>query len=827
MNAWNEPPATALGAVMEFCNHVFDVNDEDKLCRVTVECLRREIGLDRACIFLADHPNHLITGTYGIDPTGQLQNLHDQRLGWEEAQAKPDHPARLFLTLKRETEASARSSYRHLVNPEGRTQGYEELVCLLWDGSQACGVLHCDNLIRHRGIMPSQVECTLLIACLFSQLLRSTRAEQSMVSQRNLLINIADSLPDALVVFDSQLRYMFANRVKFELSPYKSLEEIIGKQPKDFYASVLKPGDFDPHLQVLKTGQPLFGTKTHEHHGPIGTRHFIESILPLRNSEGTATGIIVHLRDVTHLRQSERSLADSEALFRSIWENSIDAMRLTDVEGRILAVNPAFCRLFQTSEAQCVGQKICDLFHPQEYDSLTNYLARFEQNDQIGPVRVQRRLPNGQPVTLEATYSRFTLSDGSVRLLSIIRDATAAVQQESQRLALEKRMLESQRMESLGLMAGSVAHDFNNMPTGILGNASLALMNLPTDSQARADIQRIEQICFKAADLCQQLLAYSGRGRFEVHTVDLNSLLRDMQHLLEVSIHRKIQLVLELQKDLPAVEVDMTQIRQLILNLVINASEAIGDQEGTIRLHTSVCTLTQSDLSACQAAEDALPGSFVTLEVKDNGPGISPNDLSHIFEPFFTTKFTGRGLGLSAALGIARGHKGALKVESTPGQGASFRFFFPVSSIPLATAEPDHPETIEATAPSRILVVDDEPSIRNLAERILTHHHHEVVTAADGQEALDCFRASDRKFDLVLLDLTMPRMNGHDTLHYLRAVDSKIPVLIMSGYSEAELEHQFKIIHPTGFIQKPFNATFLLSEINRHLNRHAQSREKK
>lgn len=821
MNPWNEPPATSLAAVMAVCDRLFALTDEDDLCRCTVECMRSEIGLDRAGILLADPASRTLHGTYGIDEQGCLRQEKSLQFQWkdiEEGRSAGVQP--FYLDLKRETEASGLPAYRHILgslgNHKGEVVGSGELVVsAIWDGFQVIGSMSCDNLLRGRPIQTSQVEAARLIALILGQLLHRSRTEHDLTNQRNLLVNIADSLPDALVVFDKNLRYVFANRTKFELSPYKSNQEITGKTPADFYPKMREADALDRHSEVLRNGRILHDIKEHIAPGPDGIRHFLESMLPLRGPDGSTSGVIVHMRDVTNTRRAERSLADSEALFRSVWDNSLDAMRLTDETGRILAVNQAFCRLFQTTEAGAVGRMVNELFHQEHDQSLQEYLSRFAPEAASRPIRLRRRLAGGTTIEIEATYSRFSLSNGTTRLLSVIRDATDAVRQEAERLDMEKRLLQSQRMESLGLMAGGVAHDFNNMLTGILGNTSLALMNLPNGSPIRDDLQRVEQICFQAAELCQQLLAYSGRGRFEVRAVRLNDLIGEMHHLLQVSIHKKIRLQLDLDPALPSADLDVPQIRQLILNLVINASEAIGDCEGTIRIGTSRFTADADALAGFQAAESAGPGAFIRLEVADSGAGIQPDDLQNIFDPFFSTKFTGRGLGLAAVQGIVRGHGGALRVESEPGRGATFTFLFPIGtqpapSTPALQAAPESPTPVPA---ARILVVDDEPTIRNLAARILGLRSHQVTLASEGSEALDVFRAGPEAFDCVLLDLTMPRMSGHEVMEAMRALNPRMPILIMSGYSEADIARKFHGISPTGFIQKPFNAAELTRQV--------------
>jgi PAS domain S-box-containing protein len=953
MNAWNEPPATTLGAVMAVCDQLFSIHDRDELCQCTVQSVRSEIGLDRASIWLANHQTQTLHGTFGIDEQGRLRDERDQTIDWNilEIPPAPGNVQPLYLQLKKETEASGQPSYRHFFGPVGnhaRNQvgEAERLVAAIWDGTHTIGTLSCDNLLRQKPILPAQVETLRLIAMILGQLLSRNQSEQELDRQRTLLSNIAESLPDAVTVLDKNRRYLFANRSKFEIAPYKSLKDIIGKQPSDFYSPELCSKFYPYHQRVLDSGEPLHECAESMQTTAKGQRIFVESIAPLKNRNLETDGVIVIQRDVTEtrhaqqalhreqellttflthipdyiffkdrqhrfvrvsqalvrglgldsekdilgktdedvfapahadktraheeaimttgvpliaqtehevwkdgsetwssttkmpwrdpegrvigifgiarnitaLKTAEKAIADSEALFHSVWKNSIDAMRLTDSEGRILAVNPAFCRLFRTEESEVLGKTIEHVYADEDKkDALQSYLDRFTKAPDPNPIRMRRILPGGHAIDLEVTYSKFTLSNSQVRFLSVIRDAAQIVRQETERLELEKRFLASQRMESLGIMAGGVAHDFNNMLTGILGNTSLAQMNLPDGSPVREDLQRVEQICFQAAELCQQLLAYSGRGRFEVKTVSLNTLIRDMHHLLEISIHKSIFLQLDLHEDLPSTDLDVPQIRQLLLNLVINASEAIGgNHEGTIRISTQAIHADAAMFEDFIGADSMAAGSFIQLEVTDTGSGIQPADLPHIFDPFFTTKFTGRGLGLAAVLGIVRGHGGALRVKSSPNDGTTFTFLLPPGSSKTVLPTTAHAVTAEASPsvkPARLLVVDDEPTIRSLAGKILTRLGHQVSVAASGKEAIERFKNDPSSIDCVLLDLTMPLMSGHEVMEALRVIDPQLPILIMSGYSEADIARKFHGISPTGFIQKPFNATELTQRI--------------
>ncbi|MCE9608733.1 MAG: response regulator [Chthoniobacter sp.] len=391
-----------------------------------------------------------------------------------------------------------------------------------------------------------------------------------------------------------------------------------------------------------------------------------------------------------------------------------------------------------------------------------------------------------------------------VRMAGTAMDITARKLAEEQRKLAEGKMQETQRLESIGVLAGGVAHDFNNLLTGVIGNTSLALNDLPKSSPLYPCLEQIEEAAQRAAELCRQMLAYAGKGQFVVQNVELSGLVRETTQLLESSIAKGVILQMDLATDLPAVRADITQLRQVVMNLVLNASEAIIGG-GTVRVATG--------LRLADSAEPAVPdlpvGDYVFLEVLDTGRGMTPETLAKIFDPFFTTKFTGRGLGLAAVQGIIRGHHGCLNVSSTPDHGTTFQVF-----LPCVGARPHRPRTAPTDAAGwrgsgTVLVVDDEAVMRVVAGRMLEKMGFRVVFAEDGLQAVERFRAECDSIRAVLLDLTMPHLDGAGTFRELRQLRPEVPVLLMSGYNEQEAIRGFLGLGLAGFLQKPFTAADL------------------
>jgi PAS domain S-box-containing protein len=368
----------------------------------------------------------------------------------------------------------------------------------------------------------------------------------------------------------------------------------------------------------------------------------------------------------------------------------------------------------------------------------------------------------------------------------------------------EAELQQTQKLESLGVLAGGIAHDFNNLLTGVLGNAELALAALPPESPARRELANITRSALRAAELTKQMLAYSGQGKLEVQGLNLSKLVEEIGHLLEVSISKKAVLTYDLAADLPLIEADASQIRQVVMNVLINASEAIEKKSGYVRISTRMIVADRSFLATAYVDDDLPEGDYVTLEVEDTGCGMDEQTQRKIFDPFFTTKFTGRGLGLAAVLGIVRGHGGALKIDSRPQAGSTFTVLFPASE--RSVEEPLGPLVGEQEwrGSGTVLVVDDEETVRITSQAMLESLGFTVMTAEDGPTALEVYGSRNDEIDAVLLDLTMPHLDGEETFRELRRIRPGVRVILSSGYSEGEISDRFEGTGLGGFIQKPY-----------------------
>ncbi len=385
-------------------------------------------------------------------------------------------------------------------------------------------------------------------------------------------------------------------------------------------------------------------------------------------------------------------------------------------------------------------------------------------------------------------------------------------QAEHDQRQLERQIVHAEKLKSLGVLAGGIAHDFNNLLTGILGNASLALDEIDEDDPTARRLLRIKQSTLRAANLTKQMLAYSGRGAFLVQTLDINSVVTEMMELLETAVSRTAELRCEFTDPLPGTDADATQLRQIVMNLIMNASDALEGNPGCITLRTGVVELDAEQIGEFNHAEGLTPGEQLFLEVEDGGVGMSPETIRHMFDPFFTTKFSGRGLGMSAVHGIVRGHGGGIHVRSTPGTGTVVRVVFPISSRAIEEeAQPQPARPLPQTG--RVLIVDDEEMVREVTRSALEAAGLTVLCAADGVAGYELFRRHRAEIDLVLLDLTMPRMNGRVAAEKIRAIAPAVPVLLMSGFDEQDAMKRFTGEGLAGFVQKPFLPGALLEQI--------------
>ena len=522
--------------------------------------------------------------------------------------------------------------------------------------------------------------------------------------------------------------------------------------------------------------------------------------------------------DITEQKRAEEALRESKARFQAFYDLGLVGLTITSPEKGWLHINECLCSMLGYTEAELLKMTWAQLTHPDDLAADVEQFARILSGEIEGYELEKRFLTRSGGVFFAKLVVRCVRKpDRSVNfVVAMVQDITERKRAEEERLNYEKQLLHAQKLESLGVLAGGIAHDFNNLLMAIMGNADLALMRLNPESPAVDNLKRIEQASARAAELAKQMLAYSGKGKFVVEPLDMSRLVEEMLHMLEVSISKKAVLRFNLTNPLPSIEADATQLRQIIMNLVINASEAIGDKSGVIAVTTGCMNCNRSYLKDVWLDENLSEGLYVSLEIADTGCGMDKETLSKLFDPFFTTKFTGRGLGMAAVLGIVRGHKGAIKVNSDQGKGTSFKVLFPASARPTELFDGGSHKKDIWHGSGTVLLVDDEETVRGIGAEMLKELGFTVITAEDGEAGVAAF-AKNPDIAFVILDLTMPHMDGEQCFRELQRLKPDVKVIMSSGFSEHEVTQKFSGKGLAGFIQKPYRLSALEEAIRRIL----------
>jgi len=514
-----------------------------------------------------------------------------------------------------------------------------------------------------------------------------------------------------------------------------------------------------------------------------------------------------------------RRVLDEQARLTAILEATPDFVATADPEGRVNYLNSSARKLFNISPSADLSRySIRDFHDPEMLERVESELIPKAIEHSVWTMESKFKHSSGGNVPVSQVLLAHRNSEGKVAYLSTIaRDLSAIKQAEEERYKMELQVRHVQRLESLGVLAGGIAHDFNNLLMIVLGHADMGLSELPLTSPVRTRLKQIETLACRAAELTHQMLAYSGKGKFTIQPIDLNAFVEEMIQLLEISVAKTAELKLELQRPLPMIEADASQIRQVLMNLITNASEAIGDKPGMIMVSTSMVEAGPNYFkNAFIADPEVRPGPYICIEVSDTGSGMDLDTMSKIFDPFYTTKFTGRGLGLAAVLGIVRGHNGAIAVYSEVGKGTTFRVHFPpMEGSPISTAALEAVRVEMAHNSGCSLVVDDDKSVRDLVSDMLQSSGYKTLAAADGAECVQLFQTARERIVCVVLDATMPRMSGMETFAELRKLDRRIPILVVSGFNERMVSSRSEATSIPHFLQKPFAQKQLLSAVRK------------
>lgn len=636
------------------------------------------------------------------------------------------------------------------------------------------------------------------------------------------LFEAIESIDEAFVMFDEKTYILLYN------SNFKEIFYALGSKASqgvsfdDFISSCVESGIFvnaagnNIRWKAEKTEIFKYPTKSFEE--PLSDGRWLEiSAYKTKNNE-----TVCILKDITKRKKDEDALRQSEEKYRLLIENQTDLVVKIDPDGVLKFVSRSYCDLFDKTEDELLNQNFMPLVHKDDQKQTARAMESLFKPPYS--CYLEQRAMTRYGWRWLAWADKAILDDhGNVTaIVGVGRDITDVKKAEADRLSMERRLLHSQKLESLGVLAGGIAHDFNNLLAAMMGNIEMTLNNLDKDSSERIKLEKAQKAASRAADLTRQMLAYSGKGKFVLQLVDLNQTAVENAQLFMSTISKNVNLELDLDQDIPHILADPGQIQQVVMNLITNACEAVGTENGKVSISSGIKYCDAEFLNAGRGDYKPEPGNYIWLKIADTGTGMDHETIQKLFDPFFTTKFTGRGLGLSAVLGIIQGHKGAIIVESLPEQGSEITVLFPVpdkeneqSLIGIHQPVPDKEVGDDITG--TILIVDDEQMIRELAQEALEDLGYKTMTASDGEQALKVFRENSDKIDCIILDLMMPNMDGVATFEHLQKIDPNVKVILCSGYNEQEATQKFENRGLAGFLHKPFRLSDLRQELERVL----------
>lgn len=664
-----------------------------------------------------------------------------------------------------------------------------------------------------RNVLVRTAELSLANASLAHEIEERKRAEEAIAHERNLLRTIIDSIPCPIFAKDLQQRFVTANECLIQELGVEP-QRLFGNREDDLPVRRRLAHPLVSDADVLRSGRNILDQPICVQTNGGNERWYLASRVALRENGGAITGLVGIDLEVTQAKRAEEALRESEEKLRLIIEHAPLAVAMLDREMNYLVTSQRWVQYFHSGADSIIGRCFHEVFGGFLPENWIEACARGLSGIPERSERSMYTRASGAADWLKWEIHPWRCVTGHIDgIILFVEVITDRVRAEEEQRRLEAQILNAQKLESLGVLAGGIAHDFNNLLMSILGNADLALLDLSPVSPARDNVRDIERAARRAAELCKQMLAYSGKGRFEVQVLHINELVEEMAHLLEVSISKKAVLKYYFADNLPPIEADPTQIRQIIMNLITNASDAVGDKSGVISVNTGAIECDETYLRETFLDEQLPPAFYVYFEVADSGCGMDAETRQRIFDPFFTTKFTGRGLGLAAVLGIVRGHRGAIKVYSEPGKGTTIKVLLPAADKPIDMSRREQANARTWRGNGVVLLVDDEESVRAVGKRMLERIGFEVLTASDGREALVLCQQRGPEISCVLLDLTMPHMDGEETFRELRHRQEGIPVILTSGYNEQEISDRFAGKGLAGFIQKPYQTAQLINKL--------------
>ncbi len=617
------------------------------------------------------------------------------------------------------------------------------------------------------------------------------------------LRSITEHAPDFILQFDRAGIINYMNRP----APGHTMQDMLGTDVRRWMEPQFHEAFGRAVDEVFDTQQ----LSSYESVGSVTGRHYVNRISPVL-ADGKVVSAILITHDITEIKRAQEAARESEQRYRSLVDGSFEGLAIS-VDRVFLDGNRAVADMFGYTLEEMMGKGPGDMATPESQKIIAqNVRAGIETPYEVTCIR-----KDGSTFPCEL-LGRNTTYMGKPARITGFRDLSERHRLEAEQERREEQVRHAQKLETLGVLAGGIAHDFNNLLTIILANADGA--GRAKDNTERRDhtLSQIKNAVARARELTEHLLVYAGQGERKIERVNVSELVEDAIELLRVSVSKKAALRCELAETLPDTEADAGQLRQIAMNLIINASDSLAGNSGEIVVSTGEVNASAQDLSRA-FADDSAPGRYVYLEVRDTGAGMSQATLSRLFDPFFTTKTDGRGLGLAAVRGIVSAHKGAIELDSSPGNGTRFRVLLPASETTTTRAQPagDSQPRLHLR-PATVLVAEDEPAIAEVVRFSLEEAGCSVVIAVDGEQAIEKFRGHANAVDLLLLDLTMPKKNGLEVLETIRKLAPKVPAILCSGYTERNYQDVLDGDRHASFLSKPYSLDILLERVHEVLS---------
>ena len=627
------------------------------------------------------------------------------------------------------------------------------------------------------------------------------KTEEALRVSEERYRSLAEASQDLIFIIDRTDKVLYVNNFaakQLNMTP----EQIIGMSRDRFFPPNISERQKKSLDIVFDTGKSIRKEDPIIYKDQKSEVWIDTALVPIKNKDGQVDAVVGISRDITKRKLSEKALEDSEARNRAILNAIPDIMFLFSRSGVYLDYYAGLPELLFLPPENFINKDINETLPEKIAQAAKEAIVNALETGKVQKIEYSINIKN----KTQFFESRIVACDND-RAMAIVRDIT-------ERKKLESQLQQAQKLESLGVLAGGIAHDFNNILTSIVGYADILLSELPHGNTEREFAQQIITSAKRASDLTKQMLAYSGKGKFFVQPLDISRVVEDISQLIGISISKKCKLKFNFAKNLPLIEGDMTQIRQVIMNILINASEAIGDRTGKITVTTKAFECDRDYLSTCYLNEELPEGLYVSLEVEDTGSGIPEKIKRKIFDPFFSTKFTGRGLGLAAVMGIVRSHKGAIRIYTEDNKGTNFKVIFPASKLKKDEVFQKKIDYKQKTFSGTLLLVDDEETVLKVAKTMLSRLGFTVITAPDGKKAIDIFLKKKDQINAVLLDMTMPVMDGKETFFKLKKIRKNIPVILSSGYNKKDTVKKFGFGEVlAGFIQKPYRLQELIKTL--------------